>query len=242
MKSTGVIALWLCLVWAAAAQTNPICCRYPVRIFGPQAVVNLPPLFQWWARQPVVAATNDPTPAVDADRPMTAWHRITGTKVAMVGSSWVLTAVVYSSPLVRTNLRLILDHPPDAEEQMFYDLQAQLADARQQIAEARHVYATDTNAESKAEARVKAYRHSSSRVGTTEIIQNSRVEARERHAAGTELSQVQQLEAARDQMAQQLKLIPARDGVYLVDWFALDTGRSQKGVPIYDLGILGGNP
>ena len=162
---------------------------------------------------------------------MTAWHRITGTKVAMVGSSWVLTAVVYSSPLVRTNLRLILDHPPDAEEQMFYDLQAQLADARQQIAEARHVYATDTNAESKAEARVKAYRHSSSRLAPTEIIQNSRVEARERHAAGTELSQVQQLEAARDQMAQQLKLIPARDGVYLVDWLPWIPAAAKRACP-----------
>src|SRR5579859_6550634 len=105
-------------VFAQPAADSWNVCRYPVRVMGKGQTVDLTPLCQWWARQPMAftnpvavpvvtataisAGTNPPTAYGESERPMTAWCRVRGTKVATVGASWVLNAAIYTNPSVYT--------------------------------------------------------------------------------------------------------------------------------------------
>jgi len=206
--------------------------------------VDLTPLFQWWAREPLVitntAADKNKTP--ESERPLTAWNRVTGIKVGTLASSWVVDAIIYSSPTIRTNARIILNHPPEVEEATFDNLRSQLNDTEQQLANARRVYQDNTNAEAQAQAVVAIYRRSLSKVASDGVILNSRIAADRHAAAATALIQMDQLEATRDQLEKQLKTIPSVLGAYRVDWFAVELGRTKQGVLIYDLGLVSATP
>ncbi len=246
MKTVAVIFLWLAVV-AAPAQINqdwPVC-RNHLRSFGGRAV-DLTPLFQWWARQPVPTNAATYTSAnlstnvtvADADRPLSAWHRVTGTHVGSAGDSWVIEAVIYTSPNSRTNARVFLNHPPVLEEQNYYTLKTQLAEADAEIAAARQVFETNTNTEQRALELANRYRHSLSKVAPTGVNINMQ-EAQQTHdAAAVALNRMDQLSAQRQQIVEQLKTIPARQDAYSVDWFAVKLGYTKKGVPIYDLGLV----
>jgi hypothetical protein len=127
----GLIFLWLA-AGAAAAQTNQTwkICRNPVRVFGVHETVNLTPLFQWWARQPLPGMTNaSPQMAgamAEEERPLSAWRRVTGIHVGTVENSWVVAAVIYSSPTNHASARIFLRNPPVLEEQTYDSLRAQL--------------------------------------------------------------------------------------------------------------------
>jgi hypothetical protein len=244
MKITGLILFLGLTTVTALAQTNQTweVCRNPVRVFSGPAMVNLRPLFDWWAQQPQTNRADTNQVAAAGDRPLTAWARVTGTKVATAGSSWVLNAVIYTSPSERTNARIILNNPPVTEEQTFYLLRTQLSQARQQLASLRQQYASNTNAAAKAEARVLAYARTTLKVRTLGMNSYERVAAQKRAAAADDLNQLDQLELARAQIEEQLKTIPAVNGTYHVDWFALEVGRSRQGVPIYDLGLVSPTP
>lgn len=245
MKMTGLIVLLLATLTAAAAQTGEgrTVCRNPIRVFSGHATVDLTPLFQWWTQQEEMMATNHNVEMnSETERPLPAWRRVTGTKVAMTGASWVVDAAIYTSPMVRTNERIILNNPPAVEEQNYYALKTQLADAEQQIANARRIYEANTNAEQKAWERVEMYHHSLSKVASTGINQYSRI-AEQRHAtAVSALDQLDQLEATRNELEKHLKAIPSAHGIYRVDWFAVFLGRNKQGVAIYDLGLVVANP
>jgi hypothetical protein len=229
---------------AARAQTNQSweVCRNPVRVFSGPVIVNLRPLFDWWAQQPQTNAAGTNFVGDAGNRPLTAWARVTGTKVATMGSSWVLKAVIYNSPTERTNAQIILNNPPVAEEQTYYLLRSQLSQARQEIANLRQRYENSTNSAAKAEARVQAYARTTLKVRTLGMNSYERVAIQKRAAATNELNQLEQLELARAQIEEQLKAIPAVNGTYHVDWFALAVGRSRQGVPIYDLGLVSPTP
>ena len=250
MKTAGLILFWLAAL-TAGAQTNPgwAVCRNPVRVFSARSTVNLTPLFQWWARQPLptnaaaYTSANITTNISDDDRPLTAWHRITGTPVATTtAGTWVVDAVIYTSPSARTNARIILNHPPVVEEQNYYILKTELAEADQEIADTRHIYEANTNAEQQADERVEMYRHSLSKVAPTGVNVYSREAQQKHNAAAVALGQQEQLEAARQQILNQLKTIPARDETYYIDWFAVLLGHTKKGQPMYDLGLVSPNP
>jgi len=251
MKTAGLILLWLAAL-TAVAQTNQgwAVCRNPVRVFGARSTVNLTPLFQWWARQPLptnaaafTRANINTNSSADDDRPLAAWHRVTGTPVAATtAGNWIVDAVIYTSPTSRTNTRIVLNHPPALEEQNYYTLKTQLAEADQEIADARRIYEANTNAEQQADERVNMYRHSLSKVAPTGVNVYSR-EAQQKHdAAAVALNQQEQLEAARQQILNQLKTIPARGETYYIDWFAVMLGHTKTGQPIYDLGLVSPNP
>jgi hypothetical protein len=253
MKIIGLLLLWLATT-AAVAQTNqgwPVC-RNPVRVFGPRTTVDLTPLFQWWARQPVHSnslayavakidlstneAANTNVPPVE-DRPLAAWHRVTGTHRANVGNSWVVDATIYTSPTARTNARIVLNHPPVVEEQDYYALQAQLAQVMQQITNDAQIHETNVKAEEKDRQNEDAYRR-----WWASAQYYARAAAQKQQAADLAFSEEQQLQTMRHQIEQQLKTIPAINGQYAVDWFAVMLGRSKLGVPVYDLGLVSPNP
>jgi hypothetical protein len=251
MKTAGLIFLMLVAV-VASAQTNQgwQVGRYPVRVFG-RATANLTPLFQWWTLQPVhtnglayTSATIDPdTNAIpEGDRPLSAWHLVTGTHAGTIGSSWAVEAVIYTSPTARTNARIILKHPPVVEEQNFYALPAQLAQINEQIAAAKRAYDAAVKAEQQNQESVNNYRRSILAYDRISADNYARRAVEKQQEATPAASLQQQLEATRDQTEQQLKAIPAVGGVYHIEWFAMMLGRNKAGLPIYDLGLVSPNP
>jgi len=231
--------LFLSFVVNGWAQTNQAeGCRYPFRTFG-NAAVNLSPLFQWWNQHAGdFHATNDMD--VATSRPMSAWHRITGTKIGELEYSWVVNARIYVSPGTYTNARIILKNPPVAEEQSFYALKNELAAVAQQMTNDQRKYRADTQAAQRAEARVRAieYNQSWKAPPTGEITRA----AKDKQAAAAALLNQQQLEQMAAQAESQLQTIPSLNGQYLIDWFALKIGADKNGVPIYDLGVVNGPP
>lgn len=245
MKLVGLIVFLLAAV-AAPAQTDQgwKVCRNPVRVFSNHATVDLTPLYQWWERQPLVVTnrSEETNSSDETDRPLSAWYLVTGTKVGTLGSSWVVDAVIYTSPTIRSNARVVLNHPPVVEEQRYYTLNTQLAQAEQQIANAQDVYEVNTNAEMNALERANFFRYSRSKLAMDGVRDYMALAARYHNAAVTALDQLRQLEAARIQIEEQLKTIPSANGVYQVDWFAVLLGRSKQGVPIYDMGLVSATP
>ena len=212
---------------AVATQTNQTqyCCRHAVRIFDNHATAKLTPLFEWWKNH---TTAGEPTTGKDPSRPLSAWQRITGTKVNDLGSEWVVDAEIYTSPTAHTTARIILKNPPSAEEQAFSNLKIQIATDDQQIADDQKNYQTQTTAAQKAGAK-KASKKSKTNTGAKQAAQD-------RNAAAAALDDQKKLEAERTLAQKQFDAIPAVKGKYQIDWFAVDTGRKKQGVPIYDLG------
>jgi hypothetical protein len=223
-------------------------------MFTGHRVVNLTPLFQWWLQQstPTNAAhyqvanlnlsTNvaDVTPA--DTRPLAAWHLVTGTHAATAGESWVVTGLVYTSPTARTNTRVILRNPPAAEEQAYYLLRTQLAEAGLEITNAQRTYESNLKSSSEAENRALAYGRSRT-IGGAAGYTTYHARARQyQQAADTAAAQKQQLETLKQQFLEQLKTIPAANGDYQVNWFAMQIGRTKAGLPVYDMGVPSSTP
>jgi hypothetical protein len=248
MKIFGLMVFLLAAL-AAPAQTNQgwRICRNPVRVFPGQATVDLTPLFQWWARQPLVVTNGatrhgDITNSPEEARPLTGWFRVTGRKVGATFSGWVVDATIYTSPTVHSNSRVLLKNPPAVEEAQFDALKAQGDEAEREIADRQRVYKTDTNAEARAQAEVEAYRRSRSKIASDGVIAYTRLAIEKHDAAAAALNQIDQLEAARRQITAQMRMFPSMGGFYQVDWFAVRRGQTKQGLPIYDLGLVSPTP
>lgn len=248
MKITGLILFLLATVAASAQTDQPTwnVCRNPVRVFKGKATVNLTPLFEWWKRQPLVitnkSTNTDMTASPESERPLSDWYRVTGTKVGTIGPSWVVDAVIYTSPTISTNARIILNNPPTVEEVNYNALKQQQTVVEQQIVNTESVYEENTNAEAQAMATLEIYRRSWSKTAPDGVRDYSALASKKHNAAALALTQLDRLEAAREQIETQLKAIPEVNGAYHIDWFALLLGRSKHGVPIYDMGLVSANP
>lgn len=247
MKTAGLIFL-LSAVVSAAAQTNqPVsCCRHPLRVFGDHTAVNLTPLFRWWTHHETSGRPADGRISLTETlgspaRPLSAWRRITGTKAADLGYDWLVDAVIYTSPAAGTNARIILKNPPVVEEQAFYNLKNQIAAAGQQITNDQRAYQTHTKAAQKADARAGADSRSRSWKARLNADDYRQLAAQERAAAIAALNDQKQMEQARTLAQQQVNAIPAKQGRYQIDWFALELGQTKNGVAIYDLGVVDPN-
>jgi hypothetical protein len=235
MKTFGVIfSLWFAASVFAQSSQGQLVCRQPLRVVSGHPV-NLVPLFDWWRQQ---AATTNLDTASDAERPLASWHRITGVKAGEAASSWVINAVIYASPTSWTNARIFLNNPPVAEEKDFYTLKAQLAGISPQITNALRTYQSATNAAQRAEDQARKWRYSGSKQATENSNYSLRLAKQKRDDAAAALDRQMALEAARPQLQQQFNAIPAANGRYQIDLFALEIGRTKKGVPIYDMGAV----
>jgi hypothetical protein len=232
MKTAGLIFL-LSATLAGAATTNQtlLCCQHPLRVFGDHSTVNLTPLFQWWTH-------HENSGRLDVSRPLAAWHRITGVKVAELEYNWVVDAVIYTSPTTRTNARIILRNPPAAEEQLFYNLKAGLAAAGQQITNDQRTYQNNTKAAQQATTRAQAGNRSRNGRARVNAANSAQQAAQDNSAATAALDDQKQLETSRALAEKQLAAIPAEKGKYRIDWFAMEIGRNKQGVLIYDLGVV----
>ncbi len=213
-----------------------LCCRYPLRRFGSAANVNLTPLFKWWSHHALDDVAGTAAGATEG-RPLAAWHRITGHHVGDADSSWVVEAEIYTNPGVRLQERILLKNPPIAEEQLFYGLKSELAATVQQMTNDQRLYQADTKAAQKAEARAnKPVRNT--RSAKNQASQNAQTASQDQQAAAAALSDQQELAQALPLAQKRLNAIPAKDGKYMLDCFALAAGKTKAGVPIYDLGVV----
>ncbi len=236
---TAALILSLLVAAAASAQTNQgwTVCRQPLRAFGAHEIVNLTPLFQWWQQQPPPGKSDTNAPS-GSERPLSAWHRITGFKVGELQNGWLVDAIIYTSPANRSSARIILQHPPVAEEQIFNTLKAQQLQAGQEITNAQRAYKTNMKAAERADGMAASYRRSGTKHATESSNNFLRQAAADREAAAAAANQETQLQSALPQIQKQLNVIPSKNGKYLIDWFALEAGKSKQGVPIYDLGVV----
>jgi hypothetical protein len=235
MRVAGFILLFSVL--AVCAQTNtPNYCHYPIRSFGGRGTVNLTPLFQWWmAHDGKKTAT--PDDYADTDRPLSSWSRITGVKVAELENSWLVDAVIATSPTTRTNEQIILKNPPATDEQQYYALEALLPEYNLQITNDARAYQADLKAERNADAHAGADARSMNWRARVNAGNYSQLAARKRDAADAALSDEKQYEQARDWVMKQLNVIPSVGGRYKIDCFALEIGRNRQGLPVYDVGM-----
>ena len=243
MKLTGILCFWLTAM-AALAQSHPgwEIYRNPLRVFKGQGTVDLTPLYEWW-KQAELAATNRAEGNAEAEamaeRPLTNWFRLSGTKIALAGNgSWVADATIYTAPTIHTKTRIILNNPPAVEEQTYYYVKTQLAEATRELTQAQTAYAADTNAVIKAREDENAYRHSPEKIALTEVKKYARLAVEKQQAAASTLNQIEQLKPLQTQLASQLTNFPAVDGTYRIDWFAVSLGRTRQGVPVFDLGLV----
>jgi len=225
-KTTGAGA-------AAGADASPtnqyLCCRYPLRAFG-QNVVNLTPLFLWWKQNAGGSAT--------AKRPLHVWHRLVGSKVSDLGYSWMVDADIYTNSGSCTHTRIILKNPPTVEEQTYYQLKGELAAAYLQMTNDQRTYEADTAAAQKAQqalARTQTTKRGKIRQNKNGNAQQA---AQDQQTATEAIADEKQLEQVAALAQKKFNAIPAANGAYRIDLFAMEIGRDVRGVPIYDMGVV----
>ncbi len=240
MKVVAGLALFLLFsLPSVQAQTNHIapCYRYPLRTFGGNASMSLKPLFDWWKLHGgtnVVPAS--PDAEINSDRPLSAWKRITGTKVVVAGYDWVLEAQVATSPAERTNEEIILKNPPFAEEQQFYALQALVAQYAQKITNDAKAYQTAVTKENDSKQQADASAISPNVWNRMQVGKYDQREKRDKAAAEAALADQKKYIEARVAIQNQLAAIPSINGKYQVDLFAAEIGHTKQGLPIFDTG------
>ena len=221
----------------APAQTNQslLCCRSPVRGIR-NAPVNLTPLFQWWTNHQPSAATN--VVSLELSRPLTAWKRIAGNQGARLEAGWVVDADIFTSPGTSTKARIILQHPPVQEARQYDFLKSVIPQYSLQLTNAQKAYQEHLKAERRyrasANQNLKYWNWFPRASGEADMQQANR----ERAAASTAQHDQQQAQQALDEAEKELAAIPSSEGDYQIDCFALDTGKTYKGLAVYDLGVV----
>jgi len=229
---TVCFALLLLAFPASAQNRQPVfCCRCPMRAFGDSGSVNLTPLFQWWTNHPSVGGSQ-PT------RPLTAWQRVVGVKTGDLEYRWVVDARIYTNQTSSTPARIVLQNPPVQEAQLYYSLEKQIAGYGLALTNAQRAYQTDFKAEQHAQARANADARSRSWRARYNAGAYVRQAAQERNAARQAQNQEQQPQQALEAARNALNAIPSSKGRYRVDCFALDTGKTFHGLPLYDVGVM----
>lgn len=237
--------LGLMLMLAAlsvSAQTNPApwCCRQPYRSLQ-RWTVDLTPLFDWWRRggdeSPLPGVAPAPAGSPNPRRPLAAWKRITGVKTGEQYGCWVVDADIATSPTTHTNEWILLQNPPAAEAEQYYNLKALLVQYDTQMAGDRESYRTETNAEARAAGYARADALADTKMLRVNTYEYRQLAAKKAAAAATTLADWQQIEQARERARKQLAAIPSSDGQYQLDVFALELGRNRSGQLVFDAGV-----
>lgn len=221
---------------SASSQTNQslLCCRFPVRGIR-NANVNLTPLFTWWTNHQSSGASN--MVGLDSPRPLAAWKRIVGTMSAQLEGGWVVDADIFAGPNTSTNARIILQNPPVQEAQQYVFLKSQIPQYLLQITNAEKAYQEHLQAEQRDRASANHYLQYWNwfpRASGEAYLQKAN---RERAAASAAQNEQQQAKRALAVAEKELAAIPSSQGDYHIDWFALDTGKTYKGLAVYDVGF-----
>jgi hypothetical protein len=243
MKTFRLLA-FLCLgVFSSdMACANPL--RFPQRLIDNRRV-DIRPLFQWWSndtmRNAMVTNTIEDTVIVTNKypRPLTAWHRIMGTNTVTDAYGWIVNGTFEVNPGEWEPLTFVLRHPPTSDAAKQQNLVRRLAGIASERVSANYTY---TNSSALAEHHSK--RTVLIRDPGSDLIwfsrDHERLIARHRRNAGNAAEKLRQLDVEEKQVNHQLTRY-IRTDYYTIDFFALHTGLSYKGLPVYDLGMLIGS-
>ncbi len=251
MKRFQVLVLFAAFSTALAQTPAPdsFCLRNPARVLESKRI-DLSPLFAWWTanagKTPPPAGTTNLPP-----RPLSAWVRVNGLKVEDASTGWVLMATLESRPgLPSAPVKIVLGHPPVVEAARLKSLLAQkqrseIASDQAAAAAARSGNAA-SNAASMGELAGKMARlspdgsrlqghYSDQAYGYRSAARRN--DANAANAASEQETHEADLKAINEAIAA-IPTEPTTEGlVYRVDAFALATGRTFRGLPVYDIGM-----
>jgi hypothetical protein len=203
-----VLAFLPLLTIAFAVNGTPV--KDPKRAVNEQTV-DLTPLFQWWNHH-------------EGERPLKAWVHVTGHIVSTTAWGWAVQARLEQTGEKKDGaekeMKIILKNPPVQEQVEFERLKGQLKTLNDERS------------------------HLSAQASTA--ANHAKDTAHQRHAAAANAAYHHQETAAKDQIKnvdEQLKTINGKlaafpdHETYSVDCFALQTGQTVNGLPVYDHGV-----
>lgn len=217
----------LALIAAQQLSANPL--KSPRRLINNQTV-DLSALFRWWTNH-------------TGTRPLTGWVHITGPIVGTNSWGWIVEAKPEgpnhsakprdSAETARDQTgKLLLAHPPLEDLVEFQRLKAELDALNQNH---KQLLEQETQAKIRSEALAKQ----------TGNVSHHSAEARELSQETRQLNLISQraggelklLDPRIRTLKEKLSLYPSSER-YLVDCFALDTGRQTQGLTVYDHGSV----
>lgn len=238
--------IWIVLLVCASSQAQTEmghCLRTTHRIFNGLSV-DLTPLATWWGNEPD-RKKDTKLGIAPAPRPLVAWDRVKGTLVEKRALGWVVQAEIETTPGKKESRTILLKHPPEQEKIKFEALKKReneiknyrsgmqtASELNRDVASASHERADTLREVGNASTSVRTYND-----------MNAAANARSRQGSAATARSEQQIANANaatenlKSVTEGLWMFPPSD-TYIVDFFALKTGETVGGMPVYDLGQL----
>jgi len=185
-------------------------------------IVNLSPLLHWWTNHAGV-------------RPLTAWVHVTGNIVGTNTYGWIVDASVEASHRPGQDetagggggqKRIVLSHPPLQDRAAFEGTAAQLKSLEDQRTQANAL-----------ETQANNYIHPGGGNAVRPHFALKTLDLREAKAVQQQAAaQVRELDKQIKDLKASMAASWANAQHYEVDCFALDTGRDQNRLPLYEHG------
>ncbi len=218
------LLVWASLMAGSCPLLNATPLKDPRRLINGQTA-DLTPLFKWWVKR-------------EGSRPLSAWLHVTGTIVQTNAYGWVVEARIEPAGHRAKSAdappegqhRIVLHDPPLQDLAEFEQLHDQMSGLTEQHSA---LAGQQTQAKQQADA-ISREQRSLRRYG--EHSPTLAVAAGDLHLAQKQTNQ--QLQPVNQQMKDLTKKLAAFPNAdhYEVDCFALKTGRSYQGMPVFDHG------
>jgi len=229
----------LLVITSATAQDF----KDPIRTIHEQRV-HLHPLFIWWTNAAALNASNASLPEAERqplpERPLRAWVRITSTELTNTGFTWLARVDIQKTPDGPiSNQLVVLRHGPFEEKKALDQAVAHYNSATESQLTASNVQSANLEREAALRSKASLYQemynldpHRHYHLGlAADTYRRAAIEAR--HAAGVASNRVKQLEASRAELFQ----ITQGRHTLMVDTFALRTGETYQGLPVFEMGL-----
>jgi hypothetical protein len=215
----------------------------PTRLVNDQRV-NLQPLFQWWSNAVALASTNagqtnGEMPALPP-RPLSAWVRLVSNELTNTGFAWIARVHLQTSPDAPFEEKLVmLRHGPFEEKKRFDLAVTNYAQATESLQVASNAYVAKADRAAALSRKADQYQEMYAfnpwqhwRLGdAADAYREAAIVAHNEAVAIAR--RMNQLE---NQRVEQQKTIQGRD-MLVVDSFAMPTGETYRGLPVYEMGL-----
>jgi hypothetical protein len=199
--------------------------------------VDLLPLFHWWRTGESIETDKR------SEKPLSAWAIVRGTKYRESGYGWIMYADIFDTPTNAARHEWIyLADPPKNEERQFYALYNNYIQAIQDTKWAHQKTENLVQSELENRSASQFYENVARATGSSQSENLSQATHTREKTIGVQSSQwsARMHTAADNQAAARLAMesIPHRGDLYYVDYFALKTGTTNSGLPVYDMGSM----
>lgn len=215
----------------------------PIRLVNEQRV-SLQPLFHWWTNATTIITNNAGLPEAQRQplpvRPLRAWVRVVSNEITNTGFAWLARAYLQETPDGPfTNQTIVLRHGPFEEKKALdravgtYHRATEnlLVNSNEFVAQIERA----TVLHQKADLYQEMYQLDPDRHlnlgNAANVYRNAALQAQRR--ANTSARRINEL---NDQRVEIYKFTQGRETL-TVDNFALRTGETYQGLPIYEMGL-----